>query len=83
MLLTGQAQKLQSQSRNIIPHKDYQLPKEKKQIYTSDDEIHMSKRTKLWDPLVKESKFDVKPLNALFSEKSFSTVENVATAKVQ
>jgi len=33
--------------------------------------------------LVKESNFDVKPLNALFSDKSFSTVENVATAKVQ
>ena len=33
VLLTGQAQKLQSQSRNIIPHKDYQLPEEEKQIY--------------------------------------------------
>ena len=43
----------------------------------------MSKRTKLSDPLEKESNFDVKPLNALFSDKSFSTVENVTTAKVQ
>ena len=64
--------------RNIIPNKDYQLPKGKKQIYVWRWDTHEQEK-KTFRSFGKESKFDVKPLNALFSDKSFSTVENVAT----
>lgn len=72
--------KAKAETSSPIKITNYQKKRNK---YTSDDEIHMSKRTKLSDPLEKQSNSDVKPLNALFSDKSFSTVENVATAKVQ
>ena len=53
--------KAKAETSSPITITNYQKKRNK---YTSDDEIHMSKRTKLSYPLEKESNFDVKPLNA-------------------
>jgi len=83
MLLTGQAQNLQSQSRNSILVKITNLlPEQKKQIYIRRWGRHQQEN-KTSDPLENETNFDVKPLSAVLDYKSFSTVANVAKAKLK
>ncbi|KAK3741664.1 hypothetical protein QZH41_005087 [Actinostola sp. cb2023] len=58
---------------------NYQKRKNK---WNSEDEIHITKRTRLADPLENESNFDLKDQNAKFEDKMFSDVATTTGTKV-